>query len=81
MSEAARNWRMAMGGFHPRTMVVDGKTAGSIKQGERIELPADPGRHTLRLESSGLMRSPGRSFEAAAGRWPVSPAAHGPSAP
>ena len=68
MSEAARNWRMAMGGFHPRTIVVDEKTAGSIKQGERVELPLDPGRHTLRLESSGLMRSPGRSFEVAGGQ-------------
>jgi hypothetical protein len=70
MSEAvrfSRNWRMVTGGFRRRTIVVDGKKAGSIKQGERAGLPVDPGRHALRLGSSGLMRRPGRSFEIAGG--------------
>ena len=52
MSAAAvrlsRNSRTAMGGFHPWTIVAGGKTAGPIKQGERAEAPAGPGRHTLR---------------------------------
>ena len=65
MSAAAvrlsRNPRTAMGGLHPPAIAAGGKTAGSIRQGERAEAPAGPGRHALRLEPSGLLRSPDRS--------------------
>jgi hypothetical protein len=76
MSAAAvglsRNSRTAMGGFHPPTIAAGGKTAGSVKQGTRAEAPAGPGRHTLRLEPSWLMRSPGpglRGRRRAGGRF------------
>jgi hypothetical protein len=39
-------------------IVAGGKTVGSVKQGERAEAPAGTGCHALRLEPSGLMRSP-----------------------
>jgi hypothetical protein len=57
-----------MGGFHPLTIVADGKTAGSVRQGERAESPAGPGRHAVRLEPPGLMRSSDRSSGVAGGQ-------------
>jgi hypothetical protein len=58
-----RNGRFAMGGMRPWKVVIDGKVAGSIAHGEQIELPVDPGQHSLHLESSRPLRSPERSFE------------------
>ena len=72
MSAAAirltRNSRFAMGGLRPWKVVIDGSVAGSIAHGEQIELPVDPGHHSLHLESSGPLRSPERSFEVGGGQ-------------
>jgi hypothetical protein len=43
---------------------VDGKNAGSVKYGETVETPLEPGRHTLRLRV-GRYSSRDRSFDAA----------------
>jgi hypothetical protein len=46
-------------------VVVDGTVAGSIAKKETVEVPIEPGRHTLRITTSGRLLSPERSFEAA----------------
>jgi hypothetical protein len=46
-------------------VVVDGTVAGSIARQETVEVPIEPGRHTLRVKTSGRFLSPERSFEAA----------------
>jgi hypothetical protein len=43
---------------------VDGKSVGSVKYGETVETPLEPGRHTLRLRV-GRYSSRDRSFDAA----------------
>jgi hypothetical protein len=45
---------------------VDGKNAGSVKHGETVESPLEPGRHTLRIRK-GRYSSRDRSFDAADG--------------
>ena len=46
-------------------VIVDGTVAGSIAPQETVEVPVEPGRHTLRLRKSRRFLSPERSFEAA----------------
>jgi hypothetical protein len=48
-------------------VIVDGTVAGSITRQETVELPVEPGHHTLRLQKSRRFLSPERSFEAADG--------------
>jgi len=43
---------------------LDGGPAGSIARDDVLELPVEPGPHTLQLTSTGRRRSPVRSFEA-----------------
>jgi hypothetical protein len=43
---------------------VDGTSVGSVKYGETLERPLEPGRHTLRLRA-GRYSSRDRSFDAA----------------
>jgi hypothetical protein len=43
---------------------VDGKSAGSVTWGETVEIPLEPGRHTLRLRV-GRYSSQERPFDAA----------------
>jgi hypothetical protein len=45
-------------------MLVDGKSAGPVKYGETVEVPLEPGRHTLRLRA-GRYSSRNCSFDAA----------------
>ena len=45
---------------------VDGKGVGSLKYGETIDAPLEPGRHTLRLRA-GRYSSREYSFDAADG--------------
>jgi hypothetical protein len=45
---------------------VDGKRVGSVKHGETVETPLEPGRHTLRIRK-GRYSSRDRSFDAADG--------------
>jgi hypothetical protein len=45
---------------------VDGKSVGSVKYGETVETPLEPGRHTLRLRA-GRYSSRDRSFDATDG--------------
>ena len=44
-------------------IAVDGKNVGSIKYGEAVEMPLEPGRHTLRVRK-GRSSSQERSFDA-----------------
>jgi hypothetical protein len=46
-------------------VIVDGTVAGSIAKQETVEVPVEPGHHTLRVKKSGRFLSPERSFEAA----------------
>ena len=47
-------------------VVVDGKAAGSVAMNDSIELPIDPGRHTVQVRD-GRKSSGAVSFEAAEG--------------
>ena len=44
-------------------VVVDGNSAGPIEQHDTVEVPIDPGRHTVRIRA-GRYSSPEHSFEA-----------------
>jgi hypothetical protein len=46
-------------------ILIDGTAAGSIDRKETVELPVEPGHHTLRVRRSERFGSPERSFEAA----------------
>ena len=46
--------------------LVDGKVAGSVDLNQTVEIPLDPGRHTLKLRS-GRNSSRTRTFEVADG--------------
>ena len=45
-------------------VVVDGQHAGSVDMNDTIEIPVEPGRHTLQVRS-GRSSSRTRTFEAA----------------
>ena len=47
-------------------VVIDGKPAGSVELNETIEIPVDPGRHTLQLRN-GRNSSRTKSFDVAEG--------------
>ena len=49
-------------------ILIDGTAVGSIDQKETIELPAEPGHHTLRVKRSDRFLSRERSFDAADGQ-------------
>lgn len=68
------------------TIELDGNVVGSVAHQEAIELPIEPGHHTLRLAGAGRRISPVRSFEATDGEivkfhcrsaliWPIMVAA------
>jgi hypothetical protein len=48
-------------------VIVDGQTAGSLEMNDTIEIPVEPGRHTLKIRS-GRNSSRTRAFEAAEGK-------------
>jgi hypothetical protein len=47
-------------------IAVDGRGTGSIEHGDTVEVPVEPGRHTLRIRS-GRYASRELSFDAADG--------------
>ena len=47
-------------------VVVDGKAAGSVDMNETIDLPVEPGRHTLQVRN-GRNSSRAKTFDAADG--------------
>jgi hypothetical protein len=49
-------------------ILLDGTTAGSIDRQETVELPIEPGHHTLRVKRSDRFASRERSFDAADGQ-------------
>jgi hypothetical protein len=49
-------------------ILLGGTAAGSIDRKETVELPVEPGHHTLRVERSQRFLSPERSFDAADGQ-------------
>ena len=51
----------------PYDVVVDGQRAGSVEMNDTIEIPVEPGRHTLQIRS-GRNSSRTRTFEAAEGQ-------------
>lgn len=46
----------------PIEIAIDGRSAGSINSRETVEIPVEPGRHTLRL-AAGRYSSRDHSFE------------------
>ena len=46
--------------------VVDGKQAGTVELNETIDIPIEPGRHTLQVRS-GRNSSPTKNFDVAEG--------------
>src|ERR1700684_1332154 len=48
----------------PYEIVVDGRRAGSLEMNDTIEIPVEPGRHTLQIRS-GRNSSRSQTFEAA----------------
>jgi hypothetical protein len=48
-------------------VIVDGTVAGTIVPQETVEVPVEPGHHTLRLKKSRRFLSPERSFDAVDG--------------
>jgi hypothetical protein len=49
-------------------VLLDGAAAGSIDRQQTVELPVEPGHHTLRVKRSGRFASRERSFDAADGQ-------------
>lgn len=49
------------------SVLVDGKAVGSLQHHETVEVPIDPGHHTLRVRS-GRYSSQQRSFDVADGQ-------------
>src|SRR5580700_12168845 len=50
----------------PYDVMVDGERAGSVKMSDTIEIPVEPGRHTLQVRD-GRKSSSTESFDAAEG--------------
>jgi hypothetical protein len=50
----------------PYDVVVDGEPSGSVKMNDTIEIPVEPGRHTLQVRD-GRKSSNTASFDAAEG--------------
>jgi hypothetical protein len=50
----------------PFEIVLDGQPAGSIDRKQTVEVPVDPGPHTLQVKT-GRYSSPVRTFDAADG--------------
>jgi hypothetical protein len=51
----------------PYEIVVDGQAAGAVKMNGTIELPVDPGRHTVQVRD-GRKSSGAEAFDAAEGQ-------------
>ena len=63
LTREAFGWELRRGTFD---ISVDGRSVGSIERHETVEVPVDPGRHTLRI-SAGRYSSRVHGFEAADG--------------
>ena len=50
----------------PYDVVVDGEPSGSVKMNDTIEIPVEPGRHTLQVRDGRKSSNTG-SFDAAEG--------------
>ena len=50
----------------PFEVILDGNPAGTIERHQTLELPVEPGQHTLQVKT-GRYSSPTRTFEAANG--------------
>jgi hypothetical protein len=75
----SRQWGSYLVRGKPWEVIVDGKAAGSIGHHQTIELPVEPGEHTLRVKASERYISRERRFEAA-DEQVVSFRCHGPVA-
>ncbi len=49
--------------FGSSEIIIDGTSVGSIAKNEAVEIPVEPGRHTLRLKSGRRHVSPQVAFE------------------
>jgi hypothetical protein len=61
--EATGAMELRRGSFE---IVLDGHNAGSIDRHQTVEVPVDPGPHTLQVKT-GRYSSPARTFDAADG--------------
>ena len=52
----------------PWEVAIDGVVVDSIGRGETLELPVEPGRHSLHVRARGILASPERSFDAREGQ-------------
>jgi hypothetical protein len=66
--ELTRRWGGVTDGKSEWQVVLDGTVAGSIARQQILELPVEPGKHTLRVRRSDRFLSGERSFEAADGQ-------------
>jgi hypothetical protein len=65
--QLTRTWA-ALTGRGKWQILLGGTAVGSIDRKETVELPVEPGHHTLRVERSQRFPSPERSFDAADGQ-------------
>jgi len=49
-------------------VAIDGAVVGSLRSGEALEVPVDPGHHALRVQAMRYLASPECSFEAGEGQ-------------
>jgi hypothetical protein len=80
--KVSRKWAGLVSRNREWQVLIDGDTAGSIAVHQTLELPVEPGHHTLRVVQSHRHLSPQRSFDLAEGQradfwcrgavlWPV----------
>jgi ABC-2 type transport system ATP-binding protein len=55
-------------GGRPWHVVIDGNVAGSIPNGDTVELPVEPGHHVVQVTSTRLLRSSEESLEMTEGQ-------------
>jgi len=63
----ARKWGGYIGRNQRWQVLIDGASVGAIAVNQTLELPVEPGQHTLRLKASERFTSQERTFEIAGG--------------
>ena len=62
--QLTRKWGSVTDGDGKWQILIDGTAAGSIDRQQTVELPVEPGHHTLRVKRSDRFLSRERSFDA-----------------
>jgi hypothetical protein len=63
----ARKWGGYIGGRQEWQVLIDGASVGTIAVSQTLDLPVEPGQHTLRLKATERFTSQERTFEIAEG--------------